>query len=156
MRVSHLVRFMCQSVQSSAAGNRQASVMLRWQFLLLALPVGLLLLSACHSTSTHEEKQYRSVWAEVYPDSKAPKTVPGSIQQDFFLCVQADSLEDAEKKWAGFLSRHAPQDGFYEDAVHARYVEWAQGEMERIRLLQNEDAEGEQRLVEKMMKLSDL
>ena len=147
---------MFQSDQSKAAGNRYAIIVLRWKFLLpLVVFICLLLLIACNSTSTDEESQYRSVWTEVYPESSAPKVSPGSIQEDFFLCVQADSLQDAENKWTGFLSRHVPQDGFYEDAVHIRYVEWAKGEMERIRLLQNGDAEGEQRLVEKMMQLSE-
>lgn len=143
---------MFQCDQSRASCNQYVGIVLRWKFLLLlTASMGLFLLNAC----TDESKQYRSVWAEVYPESKAPKLSPGSIQEDFFQCVQARSLADAEKKWTGFLSRHVPQDGFYEDAVHIRYVEWAKGEMERIRLLQNGDAEGEQRLVEKMMQLSD-
>ena len=93
---------------------------------------------------------------ELYPESKAPKAAPGSIQGDFFSCVQAGSLQEANRKWKNFLSEYVPEDGFYEDAVHIRYVEWAQAEMERIRLLEKGDIAAEQRLIEKMKSLSGL
>jgi len=101
-------------------------------FILLTLP-------ACDPADAPLEDTlaYRSIWAELYPDSLHRKLGHGTLQGAFFFAASADSQAAAEKRWANFLSVWTPENGEFEDAMHANLVTWAELEMQRLESLKH-------------------
>jgi len=102
-----------------------------------ALAFILLTLQACHPAGAPREdtRAYRSIWAELYPDSLHRELEHGTLQGDFFFAASAGSQAVAEARWAKFLSVWTPENGEFEDAMHANLVTWAELEMQRLEYL---------------------
>ena len=102
-----------------------------------ALVFILLTLLACNSADAPLEDTlaYRSMWAELYPDSLHRELSHGTLQGAFFFAAFADSQAAVEERWAKFLSDWTPGNGEFEDAMHANLVTWAELELQRLEYL---------------------
>ena len=103
----------------------------------VALVFVLLTLLACNSADAplDDTLAYRSMWAELYPDSLHRELSHDTLQGAFFFAVSAESQDAAEERWAEFLSVWTPGNGEFEDAMHANLVIWAELEMQRLEYL---------------------
>lgn len=104
----------------------------------------LLALLACNPADAPDEERraYRSVWAELYPDSLRPELAQDTLQGAFFFAAAAESQTAAEERWAKFLSGWSPANGEFEDAMQANLVTWGELEMQRLQYLkQNKKSE---------------
>lgn len=97
----------------------------------------LLNLIACNSDEKAFEDPlaYRSMWAELYPDSLRRELPPDTLQGSFYFAAAAESQATAEERWAKFLSAWRPAHGEFEDGMHAHLVTWAELEMQRLQYL---------------------
>ena len=120
------------SLRLSKPGTVRVAVRFSAAFLLI-----LLTLLACNSADAPPEDTlaYRSIWAELYPDSLHRELGHGTLQGAFFFAASAESQAAAEERWAKFLLVWAPENGEFEDAMHANLVTWAELEMERLEYL---------------------
>lgn len=80
---------------------------------------------------------YRSVWSQLYPASLKQSPDADTMQGCFIHAVSAQTLDVAVKRWSSFLGEWKPQDGQFEDGMHARLVSWAELEMQRTRHLES-------------------
>jgi len=92
---------------------------------------------SCQAVGDHGEQTlvYQSVWSQLYPASLNQSPDSDTLQGRFIYAVSARSLDVAKKRWSAFLGEWKPQDGYFEDAMHARLISWAELEMQRTRHL---------------------
>jgi hypothetical protein len=75
---------------------------------------------------------YVSVWAQLNPEVFETVDSPGSLLGEFRAAAKAGDDQTARKDWQRFVDDFDPQDGFFEDGMHARFVEWAKMELVRL------------------------
>ncbi len=107
----------------------------------LTIALVVLLLTGCTSVeeSTDITSAYRSVWAELYPDTLAGQHAEGTLYGDFYSAAASDTRIVAERRWEKFLSDWMPGNAAFEDASHARFVNWAKLEIQRLRYLKHKN-----------------
>ena len=105
------------------------------------LAVVLLTLVGCAAVekSADVASAYRSVWAELYPDTLAKQHAEGTLYGDFYHAATSQTQTIAERRWERFLSDWTPANGEFEDASHARFVNWAKLEKQRLQYLKQEN-----------------
>jgi hypothetical protein len=112
------------------------------------LLLGLVVLAA--GCGTQDSAAYRSIWAELYPATLSPEPTAGTLQGSFFHAAAADTEAAADSGWTAFLTEWEPDENGFEDAMHARFVEWARLERERLRHLERNDSAGAREVEEKL------
>lgn len=122
----------------------------------LTLTMFLLILQACVTTDDQviESLAYHSVWSQLYPGSLRRDLPANSLQGEFLVAATAETPEIADERWTKFLSDWEPPDGAYEDAMHARLVDWAKLEMQRLQHLLRRDPSAMEAVTNKLMKLA--
>ncbi len=114
------------------------------------------LVAACSPTSEPaadpggQVHSYRSAWMEIQGETARQEAPPGSLFHDFHQAAAAVTVAQARERWMGFLVSHRPEDGMYEDSIHARFVSWAERELERLELIASGQPEAAAELVERM------
>ena len=105
------------------------------------LAVVLLALAGCApiEKSADVASAYRSVWAELYPDTLAKQHAEGTLYGDFYHAAASQTQTMAERRWERFLSDWMPANGEFEDASHARFINWAKLEKQRLQYLKQEN-----------------
>ena len=105
------------------------------------LAVVLLTLAGCAPVEKPADvaSAYRSVWAELYPASLAKQPAEGTLYGDFYHAAASQTQTMAERRWERFLSDWMPANGEFEDASHARFVNWAKLEIQRLQYLKQEN-----------------
>ena len=98
---------------------------------------------------------YVSVWAQLNPDVFESENSPGSLLGEFREVAKVRDDQAALNSWQQFLKEFNPQDGYYEDGMHARFVEWAKMEVVRLQHRANGDGEAEQAQIEVMRKKAE-
>ena len=86
---------------------------------------------------------YVSVWAQLNPDVPEITSSPGSLLGEFRAAAKARNDQEAVNSWQRFISEFDPQDGYFEDGMHARLVEWAKMELVRLHHRATGDVEAE-------------
>jgi len=120
---------------------------------LLAIGYWLLAIgSGCtnETPDTDSPSPYQSVWAELSPATLTRPRTAGTLLGDFHTAADAREQNRAHDLWADFLARHDPADGYFEDAMQARLVEWTRMEVVRLNYLRAGDSAAVARQVEKM------
>jgi hypothetical protein len=98
---------------------------------------------------------YVSVWAQLYPESLKKTLVSGSLLGEFTAAAKARDELTALERWESFLDEFEPEDGYFEDAMHVRLVEWARMELVRLQLRLSGDHEAEDALIAKMRRVAE-
>jgi hypothetical protein len=86
---------------------------------------------------------YVSVWAQLNPEVFETADSPGSLLGEFRAAAKADDDQAARNGWQRFVDDFDPTDGFFEDGMHARFVEWAKMELVRLQYRASGDIEAE-------------
>ncbi len=86
---------------------------------------------------------YVSVWAQLNPEVLETASSPGSLQGEFRAAAKARDDQSARKSWQRFVDDFEPKDGYFEDGMHARLVEWAKMELVRLQHRASGDVEAE-------------
>lgn len=86
---------------------------------------------------------YVSVWAQLNPEVLDTAASPGSLQGEFHAAAKARDDQAARKSWQLFVDEFEPKDGYFEDGMHARLVEWAKMELVRLQHRASSDVEAE-------------
>jgi len=86
---------------------------------------------------------YVSVWAQLNPGVLEIASLPGSLLGEFRAAAKARDDQAARKSWQRFIDEFEPKDGYFEDGMHARLVEWAKMELERLQHRASGDVEAE-------------
>ena len=86
---------------------------------------------------------YLSVWAQLNPEMLEIASSPGTLLGEFRAAAKARDDQTAARRWQRFVDEFEPQDGYFEDAMHARLVEWAKMELVRLHHRASGDVEAE-------------
>jgi hypothetical protein len=86
---------------------------------------------------------YISVWAQPNPDVLEIASSPGSLLGEFRAAAKARDDQAAVNSWQRFVNEFNPEDGYFEDGMHARLVEWAKMELVRLHHRATGDVEAE-------------
>jgi len=86
---------------------------------------------------------YVSVWAQLNPEVLEIASSPGSLLGEFRAAAKARDDQVAAKSWQQFVDEFDPEDGYFEDGMHARLVEWAKMELVRLHHRASGDVEAE-------------
>ena len=86
---------------------------------------------------------YVSVWAQLNPEVLETAGSPGTLQGEFRAAAKARDDQAARKSWQRFVDEFDPKDGYFEDGMHARFVEWAKMELVRLQHRASSDVEAE-------------
>ena len=95
------------------------------------------------SPAQDELTPYVSVWAQLNPEVLEIASSPGSLQGEFRAAAKARDDQAARKSWQRFVDEFDPKDGYFEDGMHARFVEWAKMELVRLQHRASSDVEAE-------------
>lgn len=95
------------------------------------------------SSAQDELTPYVSVWAQLNPEVLEIASSPGSLQGEFRAAAKARDDQAARKSWQRFVDEFDPKDGYFEDGMHARFVEWAKMELVRLQHRASSDVEAE-------------
>jgi hypothetical protein len=101
----------------------------------------LLVLVACAASLP----DHASCWSELVPEP-AVAAAPGTLRGDFEAAARVRGLEASIVAWQAFLAAHDPGEQGYEDAIHARLVNWARDELRRAEALRRGDDEAAARI----------
>ena len=96
------------------------------------------------SIAQDERTPYVSVWAQLNPEVLESPSSTGSLQGEFLTAAKARSDQVALSSWQRFVEEFDPKDGYFEDGMHARLVEWAKMELVRMRHRASGDVQAEQ------------
>jgi hypothetical protein len=110
-----------------------------------------LLITGC---GTEDSPPYRSIWAELYPATLRTEPPAGTLQGSFYHAAAADTEAVADSRWSAFLAEWEPDESGFEDATHARFVEWARLEQERLHHLERNDSAGAREVEEELRALA--
>lgn len=115
--------------------------------------VALTMLVCCPAllSAQDELRPYVSVWAQLNPEVFESADSPGSLMGEFRAAAKAGDDQTARNGWQRFVDDFDPQDGFFEDGMHARFVEWAKMELVRLHYRASGNVEAE-RLQIKIMR----
>ena len=86
---------------------------------------------------------YVSVWAQLNPEVLEIESSPGSLLGEFRAAAKARDDQAARNSWQRFVNEFDPEDGYFEDGMHARLVEWAKMELVRLHHRASGDVEAE-------------
>jgi hypothetical protein len=86
---------------------------------------------------------YVSVWAQLNPDVHEIASSPGSLLGEFRAAAKARTDLKAVNSWRRFVNEFDPEDGYFEDGMHARLVGWAKMELVRLHHRASGDVEAE-------------
>ncbi len=111
--------------------------------LFFGLAVTLLACNPALLPAQDERTPYVSVWAQLNPEVLGTSDSPGSLQGEFRAAAKARNDQAARKSWQRFVDEFDPKDGYFEDGMHARLVEWAKMELVRLQHRSSGDAEAE-------------
>ena len=100
--------------------------------LLVSLVVVVLGYVPALSLAQDELTPYISVWAQLNPEVLESPSSPGSMQGEFRAAAKARGDQVAFRSWQRFVEEFDPKDGYFEDGMHARLVEWAKMELVRL------------------------
>lgn len=112
--------------------------------LLVSLVVAVLGCFPALSIAQDELTPYVSVWAQLNPEVLESPSSMGSLQGEFLTAAKARSDHVALRSWQRFVEEFDPKDGYFEDGMHARLVEWAKMELVRMRHRASGDVQAEQ------------
>ena len=115
--------------------------LIRALFFLLAVTV-----LACNTVQLPAQDEltpYVSVWAQLNPEVLEIESSPGSLLGEFRAAAKARDDQAARKSWQRFVDEFDPKDGYFEDGMHARFVEWAKMELVRLQHRASSDVEAE-------------
>ncbi|MDX2505041.1 MAG: hypothetical protein QNL62_11290 [Gammaproteobacteria bacterium] len=96
------------------------------------------------SPAQDELTPYVSVWAQLNPEVLETASSPGSLQGEFRTAAKVRGDQAARRSWQRFVDEFDPKDGFFEDGMHARLVEWAKMELVRLQHRARGDVKAEQ------------
>lgn len=108
---------------------------------------------ACHpviSSAQDPAQPYLSVWAQLNPEVFEAMTQPGSLMGEFQAAARTRDEQSAMRNWQQFVDEFDPEDGYYEDGMHVRLVEWAKMELVRLQHRASGDSEAEQLQITRM------
>jgi hypothetical protein len=88
-------------------------------------------------------ESYVSVWAQLNPEVLETAGSPGSLQGEFRAAAKSRDDQAARKSWQRFVDEFDPKEGYFEDGMHARLVEWAKMELVRLQHRASGDVEAE-------------
>lgn len=86
---------------------------------------------------------YVSVWAQLNPEVLEIASSPGSLLGEFRTAAKALDDQAARNGWQRFVDEFEPEDGYFEDGMHARLVDWAKMELVRLHHRASGDIEAE-------------
>jgi hypothetical protein len=86
---------------------------------------------------------YLSVWAQLNPEVLEIASSPGTLLGEFRAAAKVRDDQTAASSWQRFVDEFDPQDGYFEDGMHARLVEWAKMELVRLHHRASGDVEAE-------------
>jgi hypothetical protein len=112
--------------------------------LLVALVVAVLGYVPALSLAQDELTPYVSVWAQLNPEVLESPSSPGSLQGEFRAAAKMGGDQLALRSWQRFVDEFDPKDGYFEDGMHARLVEWAKMELVRLQHRARGDVAAEQ------------
>jgi hypothetical protein len=95
------------------------------------------------SLAQDELAPYVSVWAQLNPGVLNAANSPGSLQGEFRAAAKARGDQAARRSWQRFVDEFDPKDGYFEDGMHARLVEWAKMELVRLQHRARGDVQAE-------------
>ncbi len=101
---------------------------------------------ACTPVLLHAQDEltpYVSVWAQLNPEVFDTPGSPDTLQGEFLAAAKARDDQAARKSWQWFVDEFDPKDGYFEDGMHARLVEWAKMELVRLQHRSSGDVEAE-------------
>lgn len=128
---------------NSVRAHQQSIHLMAWVIArrTIALVLALMTLVACTTVDrpTGDTQAYRSIWSELFPKTLRRELGQDSLQGAFYFAAAAKSQAAAQERWTKFLSDWAPAHGGFEDAMHARFVTWAELEMQRLQYLKAGD-----------------
>jgi len=96
------------------------------------------------SLAQDELTPYVSVWAQLNPEVLESPSSPGSLQGEFRAAAKVRGDQAARRSWQRFVEEFDPKDGYFEDGMHARLVEWAKMELVRLQHRARGDVPAEQ------------
>lgn len=112
--------------------------------LLVSLLVAVLGYVPALSLAQDELAPYVSVWAQLNPEVLESPSSPGSLQGEFRAAAKMRGDQLALGSWQRFVDEFDPKDGYFEDGMHARLVEWAKMELVRLQHRARGDVPAEQ------------
>jgi hypothetical protein len=112
--------------------------------LLVSLVVAVLGCIPALSFAQDELTPYVSVWAQLNPEVLESPSSPGSLQGEFRTAAMVGGDLAARRGWQRFVEEFDPKDGYFEDGMHARLVEWAKMELVRLQHRARGDVQAEQ------------
>ena len=101
---------------------------------------------ACNSALSLAQDRltpYVSVWAQLNPEVLEIESTSGSLLGEFRAAAKARDDQAARKSWRRFVDEFDPKDGYFEDGMHARFVERAKMELVRLQHRASSDVEAE-------------
>lgn len=107
--------------------------------------LALMMLACCPALLSAQDglTPYVSVWAQLNPDVFETADSPGSLLGEFLAAAKAADDQAARDGWQRFVDDFDPEDGFFEDGMHARFVEWAKMELLRLQYRARGDIDAE-------------
>ena len=117
----------------------------------------LTMLACCSAQPSAQDEltPYVSVWAQLNPEVFETADSPGSLLGEFRAAAKAADDQAARKDWQRFIDDFDPEDGFFEDGMHARFVEWAKMELLRLQYRASGDVEAERAQITIMRKQAE-
>ena len=112
----------------------------------------------CTETSPPEQQSlapYVSVWAQLNPNVFEMANSPGSLLGEFHAAAKTRDDQTARDSWQRFIDEFDPTDGYFEDGMHARLVEWAKMELVRLQHRASGDVDAEQAQIAEMRKKAE-
>ncbi len=122
----------------------------------LLLAWAVLFVVACKTleTPTAQPVAYQSVWSQLYPATLNQSANAETLMGGFKYAAATQSLTGARSRWTAFLGEWRPQNGQFEDGLHARLVTWAELEMRRVHLLESGDLAGASQVDDELRNLA--
>ena len=107
------------------------------------------------SAAQDELAPYVSVWAQLNPEVFERPVSPGSLQGEFRAAAKSRNDQTARRNWQRFVDEFDPKDGYFEDGMHARLVEWAKMELVRLQHRASGDLEAEEQQIAMMRRKAE-